>query len=50
MASGVIDDEDPALAHLYAMWVAPRAPAGSGAGRALVEAVVAWAAERGAGG
>ena len=47
MASGVIDDEEPALAHLYAMWVAPEAR-GSGAGRALVEAVVAWATERGA--
>jgi ribosomal protein S18 acetylase RimI-like enzyme len=47
MASGVIDDEDPALAHLYAMWVAPQAR-GTGAGRALVEAVVAWATERGA--
>lgn len=47
MASGVIDDEDPALAHLYAMWVAPEAR-GSGAGRALLEAVVAWATERGA--
>jgi ribosomal protein S18 acetylase RimI-like enzyme len=47
MASGVIDDADPALVHLYAMWVAPDAR-GSGAGRALVDAVVAWAAERGA--
>jgi ribosomal protein S18 acetylase RimI-like enzyme len=47
MASGVIDDEDPAVAHLYAMWVAPGAR-GSGAGRALLDAVVAWAAERGA--
>jgi ribosomal protein S18 acetylase RimI-like enzyme len=47
LASGVIDDEDPALAHLYAMWVAPEAR-GTGAGRALVNAVIAWAAERGA--
>lgn len=47
MASAVIDDEDPALAHLYAMWVAPSAR-GSGAARALVEAVLGWSAERGA--
>ena len=47
MASGVIDDEDSALAHLYAMWVAPDAR-GTGAGKALLEAVVAWATEHGA--
>jgi ribosomal protein S18 acetylase RimI-like enzyme len=47
MATGVIDDEDPALAHLYAMWVTPDAR-GSGAGRALLDAVLAWATERGA--
>jgi ribosomal protein S18 acetylase RimI-like enzyme len=47
MASGVIDTEDPALAHLYAMWVAPEGR-GTGAGSALVDAVVAWATERGA--
>jgi GNAT superfamily N-acetyltransferase len=45
LASGVIDDDDPALAHLYAMWVAPEAR-GTGTGRALVEAVVAWALGR----
>ena len=33
MASGVIDDEDPALAHLYAMWVAPGARGSGAAGR-----------------
>jgi ribosomal protein S18 acetylase RimI-like enzyme len=47
MASGVIDTDDPALAHLYGMWVAPEAR-GSGAGKALVDAVVAWATDRGA--
>jgi len=47
MASGVIDDDDPALAHLYAMWVAPEAR-GTGAGTALLDAVLAWAADRGA--
>jgi ribosomal protein S18 acetylase RimI-like enzyme len=47
MASGVLDDEDPALAHLYAMWVAPHVR-GTGAGKALLDAVVAWATDRGA--
>lgn len=47
LASGVLDEDEEALAHLYAMWVDPRAR-GTGAGRALLEAVIAWAAERGA--
>ena len=47
LAMGRLDDEDPRVAGLYAMWVAPQAR-GTGAGRALVEAVIAWATERGA--
>jgi ribosomal protein S18 acetylase RimI-like enzyme len=47
LASGVIWEADVETAHLYAMWVAPEAR-GSGAGAALVDAVVAWAAEHGA--
>jgi ribosomal protein S18 acetylase RimI-like enzyme len=47
LASGAIRDTDPRTAHLYAMWVAPEAR-GSGAGAALVDAVVGWARERGA--
>jgi ribosomal protein S18 acetylase RimI-like enzyme len=48
LASGAIRrGEDPATAHLYAMWVAPDAR-GSGAAAALVEAVATWAAEAGA--
>jgi ribosomal protein S18 acetylase RimI-like enzyme len=47
LAIGVLDSDDPLLAHLYSMWVAPQAR-GTGAGRALVEAVIAWASERGA--
>jgi ribosomal protein S18 acetylase RimI-like enzyme len=47
MAVGALDAGDPELAYLYAMWVAPEARRG-GAGRALVDAVVAWATQRGA--
>jgi len=47
---GVLLDAEPGAAHaahLYAMWVDP-ARRGEGLGRALVEAVAAWARERGA--
>jgi ribosomal protein S18 acetylase RimI-like enzyme len=47
LADGVLDGEDRLLAHLYSMWVAPDAR-GTGAGSALVDAVLAWATERGA--
>jgi GNAT superfamily N-acetyltransferase len=40
------DDADPPAAVLNAMWVAPEAR-GRGAARALCEACIAWAAERG---
>ena len=39
--------EDPREAGLWSLWVAPAARR-RGAGRALVEAATAWAAERGA--
>ena len=47
LASGVIDADDPALAHLYSMWVAPEARR-TGAATKLIDAVAAWAADRGA--
>jgi len=47
MATGAIFGDDPSTVHLFAMWVAPSAR-GAGLGRALVEAVVAWAEARGA--
>jgi GNAT superfamily N-acetyltransferase len=46
LAMGRLDPADPTIAGLYSMWVAPEAR-GIGAGRALVEAVVGWAIERG---
>jgi ribosomal protein S18 acetylase RimI-like enzyme len=47
LASGMLDDATAGLAHLFSVWVAPEAR-GAGAATALVEAVAAWAAERGA--
>jgi GNAT superfamily N-acetyltransferase len=45
LAIGRLDDDDPTAAGLYAMWVAPQAR-GTGAGRALAEAVAEWATRR----
>jgi ribosomal protein S18 acetylase RimI-like enzyme len=47
LAMGRLDDDDPSAAALYSMWVAPYAR-GRGVARALVDAVIAWATERGA--
>ena len=47
-ATGAEFEAEPGVAHLYAMWVAPAAR-GAGVGRALVEAVAAWARDRGCG-
>jgi GNAT superfamily N-acetyltransferase len=49
MAFGLSGREDPGLAGLGGMWVVPAAR-GRGVGRALGEAVIAWARERGFGG
>jgi ribosomal protein S18 acetylase RimI-like enzyme len=48
MAFGLLDREDPGRAHLGGMWVEPDGR-GGGVGRALADAVVAWARERGFG-
>jgi ribosomal protein S18 acetylase RimI-like enzyme len=47
MAFAVIDDDDAGLAHLFAVWVAPEARR-TGAGAALVAAVIEWATAQGA--
>jgi ribosomal protein S18 acetylase RimI-like enzyme len=41
------DSSEPEVVHLYQMWVAPAAR-GTGIGRMLLDAAVAWAGERGA--
>ncbi len=45
MASGLLDQTDPARAHLLSMWVAPTHRR-AGIGRTLVNAVINWARER----
>jgi ribosomal protein S18 acetylase RimI-like enzyme len=47
-ATGAEFDAEPGVAHVYAMWVAPDAR-GAGIGRALLDAVVGWARDRGCG-
>jgi len=47
LVAGKHDGADPAVVHLMAMWVHPSAR-GTGAGDALVKAVVEWAREVGA--
>ena len=47
MVAGTADVNDPAIAHLQAMWVHPLLR-GTGAADALVAALLAWATERGA--
>jgi ribosomal protein S18 acetylase RimI-like enzyme len=47
-ATGAEYEVEPGVAHLYAMWVAPDAR-GAGVGRALLDAVAAWARDRGCG-
>jgi GNAT superfamily N-acetyltransferase len=47
-ATGAEYEAEPSTGHVYAMWVAPDAR-GAGVGRALLDAVVAWAQDRGCG-
>jgi GNAT superfamily N-acetyltransferase len=47
LAWGRIESSNPELANLYQMWVAPEYR-GLGAGRMLLEAVIAWARAKGA--
>jgi ribosomal protein S18 acetylase RimI-like enzyme len=47
LAWGRIEPSDPDVATLYQMWVAPT-HRGSGAGRMLLDAVIAWATARNA--
>lgn len=42
LAWGRIDDLHPETAHLYQVWVAPERR-GAGVGRALLDAIIAWA-------
>ncbi|MGH7355612.1 MAG: GNAT family N-acetyltransferase [Candidatus Rokuibacteriota bacterium] len=46
LAFGLVDRDPPEAAHLGGMWVDP-ATRGRGVGRALADAVLAWARERG---
>lgn len=46
LASGVIWEEDPAVAHVYQMWVLPEAR-GKGIATALLNTITAWAELRG---
>ena len=45
-ATGAEYDAEPGVGHVYAMWVAPDARS-AGVGRALLDAVEAWARDRG---
>jgi GNAT superfamily N-acetyltransferase len=46
MATGVVFESEPAIGHLFAMWVDPSVR-GTGVAQELVQAVVEWARDRG---